>query len=104
MFIEIEKKKELVEEKMSPVIMDSSIKDNLLLEWTYHSNALEGNLLTLADTEMELNGHSLVGKSVRVQLDVINHQQAVMYVEKLASLKEPFSESHIKQMHRILCI
>lgn len=39
-----------------------SIQEHLLLEWTYNSNAIEGNTLTLKETKIVLKELLLVGR------------------------------------------
>ena len=38
---------------------------DLVLRWTYHSNAIEGNSLTLKETKVVLEGITVGGKSMR---------------------------------------
>lgn len=42
-----------------------SLHEALVLEWTYHSNAIEGNTLTLKETKVVLEGITVGGKSLR---------------------------------------
>ena len=69
-----------------------SLKESLLLEWTYHSNAIEGNTLTLKETKVVLEGITVGGKALREHLEVINHRDAIGYVEDIVNKDEPFSE------------
>ncbi len=79
-----------------------SIRDKLLLDWTYNSNAIEGNTLTLIETKVVLEGITIGGKSMREHLEVINHKDAILYVEDIVYKKERFSEWHIKTIHRLV--
>lgn len=48
MFERINQKKALLDTKRPlPEYTVRSLREKLLLEWTYHSNAIEGNTLTL---------------------------------------------------------
>ena len=38
-----------------------SLKDSINLEWTYHSNGIEGNTLTLRETQIVLEGITVGG-------------------------------------------
>lgn len=51
MLEDIERKKALLDSKRPlPEYTVKSIREQLLLEWTYNSNAIEGNTLTLMET------------------------------------------------------
>jgi Fic family protein len=73
-----------------------------MLEWTYNSNAIEGNTLTLIGTKVVLEGIAIGGKTMREHLEVINHRDAIKYVEEIVQNKEPLSEWQIKNLHCLL--
>lgn len=79
-----------------------SLREKLLLDWTYNSNAIEGNTLTLVETKVVLEGITIGGKSIREHLEVINHQEAILYVEAIVQNKEPFSAWQIRNIHRLV--
>src|SRR5699024_3749091 len=97
------KKKEQLD-ALRPVIKDTlrTLKEKLFIEWTYHSNAIEGNTLTLNETKVVLEGITIGGKTLREHLEVINHQEAILYVEEIVKDEEPLSEWQIKNIHRIV--
>lgn len=100
---EIEEKKSLLDSKRPlPEYTVKSIRENLLLEWTYNSNAIEGNTLTLKETKVVLEGITVGGKTLREHLEVINHKEAILYVEEIVKDKEPLSEWQIKNIHRLV--
>lgn len=80
----------------------ASLREKLIVEWTYNSNAIEGNTLTMSETKVVLEGITIGGKSIREHLEVINHRDAILYVEELAQSKEPFSERNIKDLHALV--
>nr|WP_245947570.1 hypothetical protein [Bacillus taeanensis] len=73
-----------------------------MLEWTYNSNAIEGNTLTINETKVILDGITVGGKTMREHLEVINHRDAIGYVEEIVQKSEPLSEWQIKNLHRIV--
>lgn len=79
-----------------------SLHENMLLEWTYHSNAIEGNTLTLKETKVVLEGITIGGKSMREHFEAINHKEAIEYVESIVGQKEPLSEREIKSIHQLI--
>lgn len=80
----------------------SSLRDKFTLEWTYHSNAIEGNTLTLRETKVVLEGITVGGKSLREHFEAINHRDAIVYVEQIVANKEPLSERIIQDIHALV--
>ncbi|WP_026477585.1 Fic family protein [Alkaliphilus transvaalensis] len=98
----IDEKKILLDSKRPlPTYTVKSIRENLLLEWTYNSNAIEGNTLTLQETKVVLEGITIGGKTLREHLEVINHKEAILYVEEIVN-SEKLNEWQIKNIHRLV--
>lgn len=79
-----------------------SLHEKLIVEWTYNSNAIEGNTLTLSETKVVLEGITIGGKSLVEHLETINHREAILFVEDLIASKEPLSEWNIKNIHALI--
>lgn len=79
-----------------------SLREKLLLEWTYNTNAIEGNTLTMNETKVVLEGITVGGKTMREHLEVINHRDAIAYVEEIVQKGEPLTEWLIKNLHRLV--
>lgn len=79
-----------------------SLEEKIALEWTYHSNAIEGNTLTLKETKVVLEGITIGGKSIKEHLEAINHDEAIHYLHELIHQQENISEWHIKQIHYLI--
>jgi Fic family protein len=79
-----------------------SLHKKLIVEWTYNSNAIEGNTLTLSETKVVLEGITIGGKSMVEHLETINHREAILFIEDLISNKEPLSEWNIKNIHALI--
>ncbi|MFE8696008.1 Fic family protein [Cytobacillus sp. FJAT-53684] len=103
MFEKIDQKKTLLDTKrpLSKYTL-MSLREKLLVEWTYNSNAIEGNTLTLQETKVVLEGITVGGKTMREHLEVINHRDAITYVEEIVQRKEPLSEWQIKNLLRLI--
>lgn len=57
------------------------IAQALELEYTFESNRIEGNTLTLRETDLVINeGLTISGKSMREHLEAINHAEAIAYL------------------------
>ena len=53
--------------------------------YTYHSNAIAGNTLSLCDTYLMLEfGFPARGKTLSELLEVVGHKEAIDYVENLS--------------------
>ena len=73
-----------------------------LTEYTYNSNAIEGNTLTLCETDMVLRGLTIDRKSLKEHLEVIGHKEAFEYVRQLVSENVEISEKVIKDIHYLV--
>ncbi|KXU39370.1 cell filamentation protein Fic [Ventosimonas gracilis] len=80
----------------------ASLRDKLSLEWTYHSNAIEGNTLTLRETKVVLEGITVGGKSLREHFEAINHRDAILYVEEIVAREEALTQWQIKNIHNLV--
>jgi len=79
-----------------------NLREDLILRWTYHSNAIEGNTLTLNETKVALEGITIGGKSLREHFEAINHKEAILFVESLVQKDEELSEYSIKSLHALI--
>ena len=79
-----------------------SLQNAINLEWTYNSNGIEGNTLTLKETKVVLEGITIGGKSLREHFEVINHNEAILYVENIVREKQELSEYIIKSIHNLI--
>lgn len=79
-----------------------NLHEDLILRWTYHSNAIEGNTLTLLETKVVLEGITIGGKTLREHFEAINHRDAILYVEDIIKRQEPFSEWQIRNIHQFI--
>ena len=73
-----------------------------MLELTYHSNAIEGNTLTLRETKVVLEGITVGGKSLREHLEATNHRDAILYVEEIVAKREALTEWQIRNLHSLV--
>jgi len=79
------------------------LKEQILVEWIYNSNAIEGSTITLHETKLILEtGLTIGGKSLREHFEVINHRDAIEFVEVLANTSEPLTLFHVRQMHKLV--
>lgn len=79
-----------------------TLHEQQVLEWTYHSNAIEGNTLTLKETKVVLEGITIGGKSLREHFEVINHKEAIDYVEAIVQKQVILDEWQIKSIHQLV--
>lgn len=79
-----------------------SLHEKLLVEWTYHSNAIEGNTLTLSETKVVLEGLTIGGKTMVEHLEAINHREAILFIEQIISSKGILTEYTIRNIHSLI--
>lgn len=79
------------------------IQSALEIEYTYESNRIEGNTLTLQETALVVNeGVTISGKSMREHLEAINHAQAIDFIKDIAKDNIEINERLIKEIHAII--
>ena len=79
------------------------VGQKLRIESSYHSNAVEGNSLTLGETRsLILHGLTAHGKPMRDHLDIEGHNEAVKAVEDAVSGQRGLTEVFIRQLHAVL--
>jgi Fic family protein len=103
-FNEINKlKEELDQYRPLPLEAIKNLRDVYRVEWTYNSNAIEGNTLSLIETKVVLEeGITIGGKKLKEHFEVINHSEAIDFVEEHVSKEQPLSESSIKNIHYLV--
>ena len=95
-------KKELDSKRPIPKETLKSLRESINLEWTYNSNGIEGNTLTLRETQVVLEGITVGGKSIKEHLEAINHEKAILFLDDLVKDNEPISEWNIKNIHQLI--
>ncbi|GFH40326.1 Fic family protein [Lactococcus insecticola] len=78
------------------------LTEEFTVEYTYNSNAIEGNTLTLRETDMVLRGLTIDKKPLKDHIEAIGHKEAFDFVGSLAKENKPLSESVIKQIHYLV--
>jgi Fic family protein len=98
-----QKKNQLDGLRPLPAAAVRRLDEQLTIEWIYNSNAIEGSTLTLKETRLILEtGLTIGGRSLREHFEVINHKEAIEYVEMLATGTEPVTPFHVRQIHHLV--
>ncbi len=85
--------------------LETRILDKFRLEWNYHSNALEGNMLSLGETRaFLLEGITAQGKPFKDYLDIKGHDEAIDYLIGFLRNDESLTEVDIRRLHEILLV
>ena len=78
------------------------LTEEFVVEYTYNSNAIEGNTLTLRETDMVLRGLTIAQKPLKDHMEAVGHKEAFDFVRDLVKDQEPLSERIIKQIHYLV--
>ncbi len=78
------------------------LNEEFIVEYTYNSNAIEGNTLTLRETDLVLRGLTIAQKPLKDHLEAVGHKEAFDFVSELVKDNVPISESIIKQIHYLV--
>jgi Fic family protein len=80
-----------------------AIDEKLTIEWTYNSNAIEGNTLSLEETAFFLKqGLTIQGKSMVEHLEAQNHAEAISFLKDVIQSPRQLTEGLIKELHALL--
>lgn len=79
------------------------LKEFFAFKYTYDSNRIEGNTLSLQETQLVIKeGVTISGKSMREHLEAINHSEAIDFLEELISEREPLNKRSLLDLHRLV--
>ncbi len=78
------------------------LTEEFVVEYTYNSNAIEGNTLTLWETDMVLRGLTIAQKPLKDHIEAVGHKDAFYFVRNLVKDQVPLTESVIKQIHYLV--
>ena len=99
----LDKKRKLEGLRPLPSSLVGRLKKQMMIEYTYNSNAIEGNTLTLRETQLIIEERITVGeKSITETLEAKNHPEAIEFVERLVDAKSELTEEVILQLHKLI--
>ncbi|MCG8483643.1 MAG: Fic family protein, partial [Clostridia bacterium] len=78
------------------------LTEQFIVENTYNSNAIEGNTLTLRETDMVLRGLTIDKKPLKDHIEATSHKEAFEFVIESVRDNIPLSENLIKQIHYLI--
>jgi Fic family protein len=97
------KKQDLQASRPLPNIALNKIRESLSIEWTYNSNSIEGNTLSLRETQMVLQeGITIKGKSLREHFETHNHDKAIDYLYRIVNDDYVLRSIDILSLHSLV--
>lgn len=78
------------------------LEKNIKNEHIWASNKIEGNSLTLNETETILNGVTVSGASLKDTLEVVDLSEAFDYMRDLIANKQPLDKLVIRDLNRLV--
>jgi Fic family protein len=81
----------------------AEILEALYIEYTYDSNRIEGNTLTLRETDLVIHKDLTIGgKPMNEHLEAINHYEAIRFIHDLVTSSEPFNKRNLLAIHTLI--
>ncbi|MEX1000798.1 MAG: Fic family protein [Crocinitomicaceae bacterium] len=81
----------------------SKMKEHFDLNYTYESNKIEGNTLTLQETFLVVKeGLTVSGKSMNEHLEAVNHAEAIDFIVDVVKRKELVTERLLQEIHYLI--
>ena len=97
------KLEQLKKHRPLPSMALNKIREALTVEWTYNSNSIEGNTLSLRETQMVLqDGITIKGKSLREHFEAKNHERAINLLYKLVDDQKIISIHEVLSLHGLV--
>lgn len=97
------KRQDLQTSRPLPNIALHKIRESLSLEWTYNSNSIEGNTMSLRETQMVIQeGITIKGKSLREHFETHNHDKAIDYLYKIVNDEYRLRSIDILSIHGLV--
>ena len=78
------------------------LRDEFTVNYTYNSNAIEGNTLTLQETALVLRGLTVDRKPLKDHLEAVGHRDAFLYIQELAKRRSRLREHEIRSIHTLV--
>ena len=78
------------------------LRNEFMVNYTYNSNAIEGNTLTLQETALVLQGLTVDRKPLKDHLEAVGHRDAFLHIQELAKRKSRLREHEIRSIHTLV--
>lgn len=103
LLIRIDRKKQELDSRRPLTAGEAQrLTEEFAVEYTYNSNAIEGNTLTLRETDLVLRGLTIDKKPLKDHMEAVGHKEAFDFVCELVKEQVPLSEQVIKQIHYLV--
>ncbi|MDR1617580.1 MAG: Fic family protein [Treponema sp.] len=97
------KKRELNTLRPFPPELVRKLDEQFTLEWTYNSNAIEGNTLSLQETDLVINrGLTIGNKTLKEHFEAVNHKEGIQFLYDFVKKKREPDEKIILEIHKII--
>ncbi|MDR3333702.1 MAG: Fic family protein [Treponema sp.] len=97
------KKRELDRLRPFPPELVRKLDEQFTVEWTYNSNAIEGNTLSLRETDLVINrGLTIGNKTLQEHFEALNHKEGIQYLYNLVKKRKALDENTILGIHRTI--
>jgi Fic family protein len=99
----LDKKRRLEGLRPLPSSLVGRLRKQMMIEYTYNSNAIEGNTLSLRETQLVIEeGITVGGKSIAETLEAKNHPEAIEFVERLVDARSELTEDVVLKLHELI--
>jgi len=99
----VEKKIRLDEKRPLPASFVNRLRKELMIEYTYNSNAIEGSTLTLNETRLVIEEDITIGKKPLSDVQgAKNHPKAIRFIEDIVYNSDKITEEKILHLHEII--
>lgn len=79
-----------------------SLEDDFTIRYAHNTTAIEGNTLTLAETQVVLEGLTVGGKTLQEHLEVLNIRDALSWLRTIVQNTEPINGHTVLDIHKLI--
>lgn len=84
-------------------IRKQKMKEYISIQYTYESNKIEGNTLSLSETSLIIKeGITISGKTVKEHLEALNHNEAIEFLYDMVTNDAPYHKYNLLQLHNLI--
>ena len=81
----------------------SNLQEAFDTEYTYESNRIEGNALTLMETDLVIHkGMTIEGKPLKDHFEAVNHLNAIEYIREVVGSRLAFDKKILLDIHALI--
>ncbi|MBN1596539.1 Fic family protein [candidate division FCPU426 bacterium] len=94
--------KQNIRDPIAFINTQENLRDEFILQCTYHSNSIEGSRMTLKETQKAIEGEIVRGKQPFEIFEAVNHRNAMLFMLETVRPGFHITEEYLLKLHSIV--